>query len=80
MGWLELYIIFALATAISACYEIVRPAMSLVDASDSLKKNPIATYLVMFMFGLVLAPVIVPVIFIPALTDAAIRGLVNKKA
>jgi hypothetical protein len=54
--------------------------MSLVDASDSLKKNPIASYFVMFMFGLVLAPVIVPIIFIPALTDAAIKGLVNKKA
>jgi len=77
MTGFEFYAIFALATAFSSLYEIVRVARLRAGPEADVNKNPITAYTVMFVFSLVLAPVMFPIVLSTRLSDAAIKGLLS---
>lgn len=79
MSFLFLYVIFATATALSACYEILREAMaSIKDPNDALVANKLISYIVMFCISWVFAPFMLFVILVPGLHAAAVVGLVTR--
>lgn len=79
MSALLIYVIFATATALSACYEILRVAIqSIPDESDVLHESKGLAYLSMFCVSWIFAPFMIFVILVPGLHDASVRGLTNR--
>lgn len=78
MSALLIYVIFATSTAISACYEILRVAIQQVPKDDVLQRSKVLAYISMFCVSWIFAPFVLLVVLVPALTEAAICGLVDR--
>ena len=67
---LELYVLFALTTALTGLYELMHPVLSSIK-----KKHPDLgivehlwlSYLVSFLLLIVLAPVVLPLVLVPSM-------------
>lgn len=78
MNYYLIYIIFAAATASSALYEIYWPLLKEARARgivNDLTASPKLSCFVFWCIQFIIAPVVVVVVFIPSLSDAAIAGL-----
>lgn len=78
MNYYLIYIIFAAATASSALYEIYWPLLKGARALgivNELTASPKLSCFVFWCIQFIIAPVVIVVIFIPSLSDAAIAGL-----
>ena len=78
MNYAVLYAIFALATALSATYEMFLPILreaTRAGVVNEITQNPKLSISVFFLVHLIIAPVAIAIIMIPPLYAAAYTGM-----
>jgi len=80
MSGLVLYIIFATSVALSACYEIMRPAIHQLRSTpdDAIFKHKFLAYLSMFAVSWLTAPFTFFAIFVPGMPEKVVQGITQK--
>jgi hypothetical protein len=83
MGVIWFYLLFALTTAIAAHYELIAPVMrefALRNPEDNLVKHKWLSHGVMFLVGILVAPVLIFPTLIPSVGEAFRSVLVESLA
>lgn len=68
MGYLELYILFALTTALAATYELFVPVLNLIKEKapkSMVGRSPKTMLIVLFLMALVCAPLLIVPVLLP---------------
>jgi hypothetical protein len=68
--FVELYVLFALTTALTGLYELMHPVLSSVKKNHpdlSIVEHLWLSYLVSFILLVVLAPVVLPIVLVPSI-------------
>ena len=71
MSILVWYLLFALTTAFTAMYELFLPILreyALLEPEDNIVQNKYLTYFVLFISSLIFAPLLFPIVLIPAMS------------
>jgi hypothetical protein len=71
MSILVWYLLFALTTALTAMYELFIPVFkeyAILEPNDNLVQNKGLTYFIFFIFSVLVAPLLFPIVIIPAMS------------
>ncbi len=76
----SLYLILALATGISAYYELFGPALKelkLTEPENVMIQSPILTFVVLTGLATIFAPLVLPIVLIPSWSESAKAALIT---
>ena len=81
MTGLEGYFLFAVSVALWACYELMRPALALIEdkENDNLYQNKLTAYFTIFCISCLVAPLVVVLILVPGAHEKTVWALANKR-
>lgn len=77
LGW---YALFALTTAIAAMYELFIPVIreyATLEPKDNLVEHKYLAYFVLFTASIITAPVLFPLVIIPALSTRFKKAMLD---
>lgn len=82
MGFAEGYILFMVSVGLWACYELMVPTLRELNAlgrhDDVLLRNRFVSYSTIFCIAAVFAPLMVLIILVPRLNEAAVMSMVER--
>jgi hypothetical protein len=74
------YLLFAFTTSFASMYELIIPVMNVLEKEDpknNVVENKIVAYITFFLFGVIIAPLMIVATIVPPLGDTFRKSLLK---